>query len=173
MLDPYLKRLSKKQLLASVTKGLWANTAHPYFIPLAVVPFLLGQEQGYVSFLTALHLHGLMSQIPSAFQIATTGTTREVSTPFGTFEFHKLCPQMMRSEVYWSERHPRFRIASAEKALLDTLYLSTRKGKRFEFLPEVDLAPRLFNRKHFRALLLTIPYAPIRKAIEKRFENLG
>ena len=49
------------------------KAAHPYFHPLSCVPYLLGKEQGYVSFLTALHLHCVISQIPKTIQIATTG----------------------------------------------------------------------------------------------------
>lgn len=82
-----LLRLAEKKLLTRITKGLWANTSHPYFHPLACVPYLLGKEQGYVSFLTALHLHGLVSQIPKTIQIATTGHARTLDSPVGKFEF--------------------------------------------------------------------------------------
>ena len=71
-----LLRLADKKLLTRITKGLWANTSHPHFHPLACVPYLLGKEQGYISFLTALHLHGLISQIPKTIQIATTSYAR-------------------------------------------------------------------------------------------------
>ena len=43
-------------------------------------------------------------------------------------------------------------IASPEKALLDLLYLSSRKGNRFESLPELDLCEN-FNKKTFWKLL--------------------
>lgn len=55
-----LSRLSDKEFLTRITKGVWGNTSHPYFHPLSCVPYLLGEEQGYVSFLTALHLHGVV-----------------------------------------------------------------------------------------------------------------
>ena len=64
-----LSRLLENDLLVRVTKGVWANTRHPYFHPLSCVPYLLGKEQGYVSFLTALHLHAVVSQIPPAIQV--------------------------------------------------------------------------------------------------------
>lgn len=60
--------------LTRLTRGVWANTSHPDFHPLVCVPKLLGREQGYVSFLTALHLRGVISQIPRTIQVATTGT---------------------------------------------------------------------------------------------------
>jgi len=78
-----LLRLAEKKLLTRITKGLWANTSHPHFHPPACVPYLLGKEQGYVSFLTALHLHGLISQIPKTIQIATTGHARTLNGSVG------------------------------------------------------------------------------------------
>ena len=80
-----LDRLSKRDALTRVTKGVWANTAHPHFHPLACIPYLLGKEQGYVSFLTALHLHGMLSQIPRTYQVATTGRPRLLDSPVGRF----------------------------------------------------------------------------------------
>ncbi|MFA9421768.1 MAG: hypothetical protein ACERLB_16610, partial [Gammaproteobacteria bacterium] len=44
-----LTRLKENKLLAHVTKGVWANTSHPWFHPLSCVPYLLNKEQGYVS----------------------------------------------------------------------------------------------------------------------------
>ena len=44
-----LSRLSDKESLLRITKGVWGNTSHPYFHPLSCVPYLLGKEQGFVS----------------------------------------------------------------------------------------------------------------------------
>lgn len=67
-----LDRLAERKVLTRVTKGVWANTSHPHFHPLACVPYLLGKEHGYVSFLSALHLHGVLSQIPRSHQVASS-----------------------------------------------------------------------------------------------------
>src|SRR5688572_15524355 len=80
--------------LVQLTRGIWANIAHPHFSALACVPVLLGSEQGYVSFLTALHIHGTISQIPAGIQVATTGHTRKLRTSVATFEFLQLKPEM-------------------------------------------------------------------------------
>jgi len=162
-----LGRLERSGPLQRVTRGLWANPKHPYFTPLAVVPRLLGSEQGYVSFLSALHRHGILSQIPAAIQIATTGHPRALETPIGRFEFMRLSPGLMREGIVWSEVRCAYRIATAEKALLDTLYLSTRRGRRFASLPELDR--ELLNAKRFRVLLRRlVKDKRIRSAIEKR-----
>lgn len=167
-----LDRLSERKALTRLTKGVWANTAHPHFHPLACVPYLLGKEQGYVSFLSALHLHGILSQIPRTHQVATTGRPRVLESPVGRFEFLRVKPELMRDGVDWSDTHQPFLIASAEKALLDTLYIATRKSKRFASLPELDL-DNAFRRREFERLLKQLAYpVRIRSAMASRWRQL-
>lgn len=136
--------------LVRVTRGVWANTAHPAFSPMACVPVLVGSEQGYVSFLTALHLHGAIAQIPASIQVATTGHTRRLRTPIGTFEFLQLKPDMFAHGISWGDSA--WRMASLEKALLDVFYVSTRKKRRFSRLPELELEEAGFSRRRYGAL---------------------
>ena len=168
-----LLRLADKKLLTRITKGLWANISHPWFHPLACVPYLLGKEQGYVSFLTALHLHGLLSQIPKTMQIATTGHARTLNSPVGHYEFLQIKPELMKQGTKWSDTHLPYLIATAEKALIDTLYLSTRKNRRFARLPEVDIRQTAFHKREFERLLNQSSIPPrISAAIRTRWEAL-
>jgi len=168
-----LLRLADKRLLTRVTKGLWANTSHPHFHPLSCVPYLLGKEQGYVSFLTALHLHGLISQIPKTIQIATTGHARSLNSPVGHYEFLQIKPELMKQGIKWSDTHLPYLIATAEKALIDTLYLSTRKSRRFARLPEVDIRQTAFRKREFERLLDQLPLpSRISAAMRSRWEAL-
>lgn len=168
-----LERKAQKNLITRVTKGIWANVSHPQFHPLGCVPYILGKEQGYVSFLTALHLHGVLSQIPRVIQIATTGRGRKLDSPIGQFEFFKIKPELMRDGVEWSDTRLQFLIASKEKALLDVLYLSTRKNRRFSRLPELNLTDSGFRAREFNRLLQELPYTKrIRSAIEVRWRTL-
>lgn len=168
-----LDRLASSGYLTRVTKGLWANASHPHFHPLACVPYLLGKEQGYVSFMTALHLHGVVSQIPQTIQVATSGRGRVLQTALGCFEFLRIMPELMRVGVQWSDTRQPYLIASPEKALLDVLYLSTRKGRRFASLPELEFDDSSFRRREFRRLLNEHPYpVRIRSAIEARWLKL-
>ena len=153
----HLRRLSDKKLLTRITKGLWANTGHLHFHPLACVPYLLGKEQGYVSFLTALHAHGLVSQIPKTIQIATTGRGRTLNSAVGDFEFFQIKPELMKQGAHWSDTHLPYLIATAEKALIDTLYLSTRKNRRFASLPEVEFGLTGFRKREIERLLTQLP----------------
>lgn len=156
-----MSRLSDKKLLTKITKGVWANTRHPYFHPLSCVPYLLGKEQGYVSFLTALHLHGVVSQIPKTYQVATTGRGRSLVSPVGRYEFFQIKPELMKWGTDWSETQLPYLIANPEKALLDTLYLSTRKNRRFARLPELDLTQSGFRLPEYERLLEKLPI-PVR-----------
>jgi len=168
-----LSRLANKKLLTRITKGLWANTSHPHFHPLACVPYLLGKEQGYVSFLTALHLHGLVSQIPKTLQIATTGHARTLDSPVGHYEFLQIKPELMKQGIKWSDTHLPYLIATAEKALIDTLYLSTRKNRRFARLPEVETTQTVFRKREFERLLKQLPIPPrISAVMRARWEAL-
>jgi predicted transcriptional regulator of viral defense system len=169
-----LLRMADKEQLTRITKGLWANTSHPHFHPLACVPYLLDKEQGYVSFLTALHLHGLLSQIPKTIQIATTGHARTLDSPVGHYEFLQLKPELMKQGTKWSDTHLPYLIATAEKALIDTLYLSTRKNRRFARLPEVEIRQPAFRKREFERLLKQLPIPPrISSVIQTRWEILS
>ena len=168
-----LARLSEKNQLTRVTKGVWANTKHPYFHPLSCVPYLLGKEQGYVSFLTALHLHGVISQIPKTIQVATTGRGRVLDSPVGRYEFFQIKPELMSQGADWSDSQLPYLIAGPEKALIDTLYLSTRKNRRFARLPELDLNDSGFRQREFRRLMKRLPISSrVLSAMNSRCELL-
>lgn len=169
-----LKRLATKVLITKLTRGVWANTNHPYFNPLAAVPYLLNNEQGYVSFLTALNRHGIVSQIPQSIQIASTGRPRKLQSPIANYEFIQLSPNMFLEGINWAPTNSTisYQIASPEKALLDTLYLSTRKGNRFSSLPELDLSNNFSKKKFISLLNKCVLDKRLRSAIKSRFEKL-
>lgn len=163
--------LAGQDALVQVTRGVWAQPEHPLFTPYAAVPFLLGNEQGYVSFLSAMHRHGLISQVPGSIQVATTGHSRSLLSPVGRYEFLRIKPEMMMADVETSSTTPPYAIATAEKALLDTLYIATRKRRRFASLPELELGE--IDQGRLRALLnAQVPWQPIRRAIKRRLSGL-
>jgi predicted transcriptional regulator of viral defense system len=170
------KRLATREHrgeLQLLTRGVWIVSKHPSLSPFGCVPLLLGKEDGYVSFLSALHLHGVLSQIPAAVQVATTGHSRRLETPIGRFEFFKVDPRMTGGGVEWKEVAMPFRLASSEKALLDTLYLATRRGRRFSRLPELE-KPHPFRRKEFLALVEEqVQLGAIKIAVLERFKKLA
>jgi predicted transcriptional regulator of viral defense system len=166
-----LKRQNKS--LQQLTRGVWANTAHPHFNPYSCVAKLAGREQAYVSFLSALHLHGVLSQIPATIQIATTGHTRALRTPIGTFEFLQLKPALFRKGIDWRDTAIPYLLATVEKALFDTLYISTRKKRRFSRLPELELDTGNFNERIYKKLIKNSQLPPqVMVAMRARYESL-
>ncbi|MEA1928444.1 MAG: hypothetical protein U9N73_09580, partial [Candidatus Auribacterota bacterium] len=90
--------------------------------------------------ISALHLHGMIDQIPQVIYIATTGHGQVINTNVGTYSFHQLNPQLFRGFEWYGKRQD-FLIAYPEKALIDCLYISSRKGKRFGSFPELEITP--------------------------------
>jgi predicted transcriptional regulator of viral defense system len=133
-----LTRLAHQAALVRVTRGVWANTQHPNFTPYGLTPYLLAGEMGYVSFLSALQRHGVISQIPTSIYVATTGHARIVESPVGTFRFVGIKPIYMQHGVTWLDGSLSYGLAIAEKALIDCLYVSTRRGNQFKHLPEIE-----------------------------------
>lgn len=164
-----LRRLEDREFISKLSRGFWANVKHPHFSAYGTTPYLLGAEQGYISFLTALHYHEMISQIPKAIQLASTGHARVLYTKIGNYEFFQLKPELMIKGVAWSDVACPYRMALPEKALFDTLYLATRKGNRFASLPELEL-PKQFDKKlffkfcHSTAVMPTIQSAIISRA---------
>jgi len=169
-----LSRLNENKLLTHITKGVWANAGHPYFHPASCVPYLLNNESGYVSFLTALHFHGLLSQIPKTIQVATTGHSRILDSSVAYYEFIQIKPELMQKHAIWSETQLPYLLATAEKALIDVLYISTRKNRRFIRIPELTLTPDLISIRTFKQLFNQLPLsARLLNAIQLRAEELG
>ena len=168
----WLGRLSRRKALIRVTRGIWAQPGHPAFTPYAATGLLVGNEHGYVSFVSALHRQRVLSQIPGAIHVATTGHRRTLDSPIGRFEFLQLRPPMMTGGIEMSGTEPPYAIATAEKALLDTFYIATRRGNRYQRLPELDLAD--FDERVFVELLhRQVAAEPIRRAIATRFAGLA
>ena len=167
-----LGTLANKKTLVRVTRGLWAQPRHPAYTPFAAVGALLGNEHGYVSFLSAMHRHGLISQIPGAIQIGTTGHTRLLQSPIARFEFIRMHPRMMMAGIELTDATPPYGMATGEKALLDTLYIRTRKRNRFAALPEVNIDS--LNVAHLYELLdAQVPAPAVRSAVESHLQCLS
>lgn len=166
-----LKQLADEEGLIRVRRGLWALPNHPDFSPYAVVPHLFdGDESGYVSLLSALHLHGMIEQIPQAVHIMTTRQRPDLSTPVGTYEFHKIQPELYGGYVPY-DRMWSFQIARPEKALFDVCYLAQRKGKRFSHLPELTLSSD-FDREELSEWVDRINYDRLRTAVRQQAEEV-
>ena len=132
-----LRRMERDGLIVRAARGIWCVPTDPRFTPHVLVPFLSGSHRAYVSFFSALNLHGVIEQIPQVVYAATTGQPRRTTTPVGAFSFHRIAPSFFDGFEWYGDAR-RFLVASPEKALVDCLYVSGRRGRRFGFLPELD-----------------------------------
>lgn len=166
-----LANLERQGIVRRVIRGIWCLPDHPRFSPYLAVPFLLPRHRAYVSFLSALHLHGIVGQIPQVIYVATTGRGRAVKTSLGTFSFHQLAGGFFHG-FDWYGKHTDFLIASPEKALIDSLYLSGRKGKKFGFFPELSFGPR-FSFREASHIADSIPDRKIRGYVLRRLAEIS
>jgi hypothetical protein len=116
-----------------------------------------------VSFLSALHLHGIIGQVPQSVMLASTGHTKMIKTKLGIFSFHKISPGFFRG-FDWYKGTGEFLIAEPEKALVDCLYLSARKKKQFGYFPELSF-PKSFSFKKARRWAGDIPDKRLRVSV--------
>lgn len=142
-----LMRLSRSRLVVKLRRGLWAfEEADPY----AIAQYLTAPHPCYLSLQTALHHHGLLSQIPHVIYAVTTARPGVVKTPLGTFSFHHINADFFYG--FQPEGAQGIPMAFPEKALLDIFYLSPAKSKLFACLPELDLSAN-FRKKVLRQLV--------------------
>jgi predicted transcriptional regulator of viral defense system len=118
-----------------------------------------------------MHLHGLIDQIPQVIFVATIGRSKLTRTRFGTYSFHRLQPSLFDG-FEWNRGGTNFLIANPEKALVDSLYLSSRRGRRFRYFPELNLGPE-FSFSKARQWAKRIPYSSIQSYVMTCLETLA
>ena len=160
-----LKRLAAAGLLKRIRHGLWATD--PNLDPLLLPEYLTAPFPSYVSFQSALFFRGMVSQIPSVIYVASLAQTRTVRTSLGTYSIHRLAPSFFGG--YDTVKTSGVRLATPEKALLDTLYLAPARSRLFAHLPEVEL-PKHFDRDQIRYWVRRIPAGLRRKSVEQRLD---
>lgn len=116
-----------------ITPGRWSVVGQP--APYVVASWLTDPYPSYVSLYTALSRRGLISQIPRTVYVVSLADTKTVKTPVGTYSVHRMPPELFGG---YEEQNGE-RIATAEKAVFDTLYLARGRGRRFSHLTEVEL----------------------------------
>ena len=161
-----LRRLSDAELVRPVRHGLWwvEGEIDPYRLP----EHLTSPMPSYLSLQTALHVHGLIEQIPVVVYAASLARTQRIVTRAGTFSIHHLAP-----EVYggFEETRSGVLLATAEKALFDVAYLSGGRTRSFTSLPELELPPR-FRRAELKRWVERIPSVRGRTLTTRKLEEL-
>lgn len=163
-----LVQLERAGIVARLRRGLWRD-ARREMSPFDVVPFLAPDKTLYVSFTSALHLHGVIEQIPQTITVATLSHARTVRTIVGTYRLHQVCPELFDG-FDWYKGRGGFLIAQPAKALVDCLYLSGRKRKSFASFPELDLAR--IDVEEARQWIARIPSLRLRRHASARLAKL-
>jgi len=165
-----LKTLEKKGLVFKAARGIWAETGNEKLSPYSIIPFLLTKNRAYVSFISALHLHGIIEQIPQEITLASTIHTKKIHTKVGTFFIHRISPSFFDG-FDWYKGNGNFLIAEPEKALIDSFYLSARKKKQFSYFPELYF-PKSFSFKKAARWVEKIPDPRIKSSVGKKLTEI-
>lgn len=161
-----LRRLEIAGLAQRLRRGLWSLRRH--LDPLVAAASIVAPFPAYVSFQSALKIHGLISQMPAVVYVASLARPQRIRTPIATFSIHRIAPEFFGGFVTTHEGAP---IAQQEKALVDLLYLAGGRSRFMKALPEVEI-PREFDRKAAAAWIARIPSARLRYGTERRLEAL-
>jgi predicted transcriptional regulator of viral defense system len=160
-----LNVLEKQGLVLKVYRGIWieANSGVSLY---SITPYLLPKQKVYVSFISALHLYGIIEQIPQVVTLASTGHTKIIKTRLGVVSLHHITADFF-SGFNWYKDRGGFLIAEPEKALVDSLYLSSCKKKQFGHFPELYL-PKTFSIKRLKKWVERIPSLHNRSYVEQK-----
>lgn len=166
-----LNFLQKHGVVFKIYRGVWAEVTNKPLSPYIVIPFLFPQHRVYVSFISALHLYGIIEQIPQVMTLASTMHTKMITTKIGTFSVHRIAPSFFDGFV-WYKNEGNFLIAEPEKALIDCLYLSAYKRKQFGYFPELHFS-NSFSFKEARMWIKRIPNPKIRLYAQKKLDHIA
>lgn len=165
-----LNRLVQKGLLNKVYRGVWAQPGGRPLSAFEVIPYLFPRQRVYVSFITALNLYGIVEQVPQVITLASSEHSRTIRTKVGVFSIHQMAPAFFNG-FDWYKGEGGFLIAQPEKALIDSLYLSSRKKKQFGHFPELHFPPE-FSFKKAAQWAERIPERKIRLYVLEKFKAL-
>lgn len=165
-----LNSLVKAGIVVKIYRGVWAEAKSGEISLYAAMPYLFPRQRAYVSFISALHLHGIIEQIPQVVTVASLAHTKMMRTSLGTVAVHRITPTLFCG-FSWYKGGGSFLIAEQEKALVDSVYLSACKKRQFGHFPELRF-PRNFDFKKAHAWADKISNAYARAAVHKKLDAL-
>lgn len=165
-----LNYLERQGMIVKVYRGIWVEAGNEKVNQYSIIPFLFSRQRAYVSFISALHLYGIIEQIPQIITLASTSHTRIIRTKLGVFSVHQISPRFFKG-FDWYRNKGSFLIAEPEKALADALYLSAHKKKQFRYFPELHF-PASFRFKKVKSWINSIPNVNIRLNVQKKMKNI-
>ncbi len=161
-----LGRLATAGHVERVRSGTW--WLHPPVDRLRLASLLTGPLDSYLSLHTALHLHGLIEQIPIVVYAVTQARTERIATTVGDYSFHHVAAELFGG---FEEAQGGAWLATPEKALFDTAWLSAGRSRLFASLPEVEL-PRGFRRSELQRWVAKVEDPRRRVMVTRRLEAI-
>lgn len=161
-----MRKLQQTGTVFRLKKSLWGLTGK--LDRFALPGYLCAPMPTYISLHSALHIHGIIEQIPEVIYAVSTSQTHRYETEVAVVSIHHLHPDFFFG--YAVSEDPMIKIATAEKALIDYLYLQPAKSKLFYALPEIDTSALSLDLA--REYIEKIPYSKRRKMVESRFGQL-
>ncbi len=162
-----LRRLAASGLVTPVRRALWALRDSPD--PLALAEYVTAPHPSYVSLQTALYRRGMVAQIPSMIYLVSLARSARIETTLGTYSVHHVRPEFFAG--FEHDAQSGMKLATAEKALVDFLYLSPTRSRLFAALPELEL-PRGFRRSVARAWVEHIPSRRTRTIVARKLDEV-
>jgi predicted transcriptional regulator of viral defense system len=162
-----LSRLAASGLLSAVRHGVWwvGPRIDAYRLP----EYLTAPLPSYLSLQTALHLHGMIEQIPEVYYAVSLARTQRIATRAGHFSIHHIAPVLYGG---FEEAAGGAKIATPEKALFDLAYLSGGSSRLFAGVPELELPPR-FRWREVEHWLARVPSRRGRTLAANRIERFS
>lgn len=162
-----LSRLEKQNTVVHLARGRWAysDSVDPLILP-SILAFPM---KAYVSLYSALYYRGIIDQIPSTVFAITNGKTKTIETPLAKISMHSINPALFTG--YEMIGKSCILMATAEKALFDTLYLMPAKSNLFKRLTELDI-PEDFNFALFKPWLKQVKNKSRRVMIENALNEI-
>jgi predicted transcriptional regulator of viral defense system len=159
-----LSRLADAGLVARIRHGAWWISGDVEFYRLP--EYLTTPYPSYVSLQTALHLRGLIEQIPEVLYAVSLARSQRTITSAGTISFHHIAPELFGGFEETASPPRGVKLATAEKALFDFAYLSGGRSRSFEAVPELEI-PAKFNWSELTRWVRRIP------SVRRRVQTTG
>jgi predicted transcriptional regulator of viral defense system len=129
-----LSRLASRGLVRRLARGRWS--VRPRSDRAQLAEEIAAPAPAYVSLQSALFRHGLIDQIPDVLYAVTLGRSRRVRTTSGLVSLHRMVPTLFGGYVTTDDGS---KVATAEKALFDLVYLGPTRTRLFASIPELDI----------------------------------
>jgi predicted transcriptional regulator of viral defense system len=155
-----LLRYERRGLIERVTHNVYINKLSSDFSSHDLVNIL--RPKSYVSLESALHFWGLSTQSTAVLTCVTPGKPYYFKGKSFAVKYRSIAEGLYWGFIQKRTRYGSYKIAEAEKALLDFVYLSLQEGYKHPSLDELDFSS--LDRAKLNSYLNRYPTS-VRKAL--------